>query len=112
VFVERDRVAAAALRRNLETVGAEEAKVVVRDALAYLAAAPGDGPFDLVFADPPYSSRDRPGGGLSEGLPAAVAEEALIVVESSKREPLELSLPLVRARDYGDTHIAIHRARG
>jgi hypothetical protein len=32
----------------------------------------------------------------------------LIVTESSKRTPLELSLPLSRERTYGDTRIAIH----
>jgi hypothetical protein len=33
------------------------------------------------------------------------------VTESDKRAPLELALPLVDERTYGDTRIAIHRGR-
>jgi hypothetical protein len=32
------------------------------------------------------------------------------VTESDKRTPLELPLPLVRERTYGDTRIAVHHA--
>jgi 16S rRNA (guanine966-N2)-methyltransferase len=81
-----------------------------RDALAYLRspAAAADGPFDLVFADPPYSSAPRLGERLSELLPPLLAEGARIVTESDKRNPLELELPLLRERVYGDTRIAVH----
>ena len=34
---------------------------------------------------------------------------SLIISESDKRAPLELSLPLADERVYGDTRIAIHR---
>ena len=109
VFVERDAHVAASLRANLESVGAEGA-LRRRDAVAYLrsSAAAEDGPFDLVFADPPYSSAPRLGDRLSELLPPLLAEGARIVTESDKRNPLELELPLVRERSYGDTRIAIH----
>jgi 16S rRNA (guanine966-N2)-methyltransferase len=110
IFVEHDRAAAAVVRRNLETVRAGDVRVVVGDALDYLAPPPADAPFDLVFADPPYDAPGRLAPLLSERLPAAITEQALIVVESSKRHPLELSLPLDRERIYGDTRIAIHRA--
>jgi cytidyltransferase-like protein len=36
------------------------------------------------------------------------ADDARIVTESDKRHPLELPLPLVVERSYGDTRIAIH----
>lgn len=108
VLVERDRRAADIIRANLETVGAERAEVVVGDALAYLGSA-GARAFDLVFLDPPYSSPVRLARALAERLPPVATEDALIVTESSKRAPLELSLPLVRERTYGDTRIAIHR---
>ncbi len=109
VFVEHDSQGARAVRRNLESLGVEGA-VRRRDALAYLRsnAAAEDGPFDLVFADPPYSSAPRLGDQLSELLPPLLAEGARIVTESDKRNPLELELPLVRERSYGDTRIAVH----
>ncbi len=112
VFVERDPRAVATIRRNLETVGAE-ARVRRRDALDYLGSrtATGDGPFELVLIDPPYDSASRLGDDLSERLPAVLSEDALIVTESDKRSPLELSFPLLGERVYGDTRIALHRAR-
>jgi 16S rRNA (guanine966-N2)-methyltransferase len=107
VLVERDPRALAAIRRNLDAVGAP-AEVRRRDALAYLRDA-AEGPFDLVFIDPPYDSAVRVAGALSEQLPPVISRDARIVTESDKHMPLELSLPLLRERTYGDTRIAIHR---
>jgi 16S rRNA (guanine966-N2)-methyltransferase len=108
VFVDSEPRAVAAIRRNLGAVGVE-ARVEQRDALAYLRAASG-GPFGLVFLDPPYSSASELAGPLSERLPAVLTDDARIVTESDKRNPLELTLPLADERVYGDTRIAIHRA--
>ena len=105
-LVETGRAALAAIDRNLADIGLG-AEVVRRDALAYLATAPG--PFDLVFLDPPYSCALRLAGPLAERLPEVIAETGRIVTESHRQQPLELPLPLVRERVYGDTRIAIHR---
>jgi 16S rRNA (guanine966-N2)-methyltransferase len=105
VFVERDPQAVAAIERNLAAVGVE-ALVVREDAMRYLARA--DGPFELVFCDPPYDSASRLAAPLAERLPVLTAEDARIVTESDKRNPLELPFPLLVERDYGDTRIAIH----
>jgi 16S rRNA (guanine966-N2)-methyltransferase len=111
VFVEQSRPAADVIRANLRAVGDPDAKIRSEDALAYLTRAPGEPPFDLVFADPPYSSATRLGGHLSRLLPAILTEDSLTVTESDKRAPLELALPLIDERTYGDTRIAIHRGR-
>jgi 16S rRNA (guanine966-N2)-methyltransferase len=108
VFVDSDPRAVDAIRRNLEAVGVQ-APSHRRDALAFLRGS-SDGPYDLVFLDPPYSSASELAGELSELLPAVLSKEARIVSESDKRNPLELTLPLVDERVYGDTRIAIHRA--
>lgn len=109
VFVDSDPRAVAAIRRNIEPLGAE-ARAVRRDALAFLGSWEGP-PFELVLVDPPYSSADRLARPLSERLRAVAAEGALIVTESDKQAPLELQLPLERERAYGRTRIAIHRVR-
>ena len=106
VFVERDTAAVAAIRRNLEAIGAAETAVRRREVLGFLGSCRES--FDLVFVDPPYDFAPRLAGPLSAALPAVLSEDALIVTESSKRTPLELSLPLTRERTYGDTRIAIH----
>jgi 16S rRNA (guanine966-N2)-methyltransferase len=105
VFVERDRSAASVIERNLADLGLEQ-RVIADDALRFLAR--GQGVFDVVFCDPPYDSGPRIAGTLAERLPALLADNARIVTESDKRNPLELSFPLVRERSYGDTRIAIH----
>jgi 16S rRNA (guanine966-N2)-methyltransferase len=105
VFVERDPRAAAVIERNLTSLGLEE-EVLRRDAVRFLRA--GTGTFDLVFCDPPYDSGSRLAGPLAEHLPALTSEDARIVTESDKRNPLELPFPLVTERTYGDTRIAIH----
>ena len=111
VFVEESRRAADAIRANLRTVGDPPAEVRTEDVFAYLSRV-ADGPaFDLVFADPPYSSATRTGGRLSELLAPVLTDASLTVTESDKRAPLELALPLVDERVYGDTRIAIHRGR-
>jgi 16S rRNA (guanine966-N2)-methyltransferase len=105
VFVERDARAVSAIERNLASLGLEQ-RVVRQDAARFLARAQGT--FDLVFCDPPYDSASRLAGPLAERLPALTAADARIVTESDKRSPLELPLPLLTERTYGDTRIAIH----
>jgi 16S rRNA (guanine966-N2)-methyltransferase len=107
VLVDRDPRAVAAIRRNLESVGAE-AEVRRQDALRFIAAHRGR--FDLVLVDPPYDLASRIAVPLAERLPAVLAEDAVVVTESDKRSPLELPLPVTREREYGDVRIAIHRA--
>ena len=108
VFVDSDASAVATVRRNLDAIGVD-APVYRRDAFAWLGDA--DARFDLVFADPPYSSAGRTAGRLSELLPPLLTETSVTVTESDKRDPLLLGLPLVDERTYGDTRIAIHRGR-
>jgi 16S rRNA (guanine966-N2)-methyltransferase len=108
LFVERDQRALAALRRNLDVVGAG-ADVRRQDVLRFLAHP--EGTFDLVFCDPPYDDAPRVAAPLSEAVPAMLEENARIVTESDKRNPLLLSLPIIVERAYGDTRIAIHSAK-
>jgi 16S rRNA (guanine966-N2)-methyltransferase len=108
VLVERDQRALAAIGRNVEATGAA-ATVRRRDALAYLRDCE-DGPFDLVFADPPYDAASRLAAPLAERLPRILSGGGRTVIESDKRNPLILDLPLLREREYGDTLIRIHGA--
>jgi len=107
-LVESDRAAVDAIRANLEPLEDAQSQVVKADVLRWLAAERG--PYDLVFADPPYSSARNLAGPLSRALPAALSPNALIVSESDKRDPLILDFPLVDERTYGHTRIAIHHA--
>ena len=108
LFVERDQQALAALRRNLEAVGAD-ADVRRQDVSRFLARP--EGTFDLVFCDPPYDDASGVATALADALPEIARENARIVTESDKRNPLVLPAPLLVERAYVDTRIAIHSAR-
>jgi 16S rRNA (guanine966-N2)-methyltransferase len=109
VFVDSGQRAVNTIETNLEALGIEAA-VHRRDAFSWLGtAAGGEESFDLVFADPPYSSATRTAGRLDELLPPLLTDTSLTVTESDKRDPLLLALPLIDERTYGDTRIAIHR---
>jgi 16S rRNA (guanine966-N2)-methyltransferase len=108
-FVESARPAVAAIRANLEAIGAEGAEVAATDALEWLRGAAGRRAFDLVFCDPPYDEAARIAQPLSDLLPRITGPEALIVTESATRNPLALALPLLDERSYGATRITIHR---
>jgi 16S rRNA (guanine966-N2)-methyltransferase len=108
-FVDSDAAAVRAVRENLERVGAENGTVVRADALAFLRnAARRRERWDLVFCDPPYRLADRLGEGLGHKLVATLTPEARVVCESSVKHPLEIDLPLLRERRYGDTRIAVY----
>jgi 16S rRNA (guanine966-N2)-methyltransferase len=110
-FVDSARPALAAIRANLDAIDGE-GEVVASDAIEWLRGAGQREPrFDLVFCDPPYDAAPRIVQPLADLLPRVTAPQALIVTESSKRNPLVLDLPLSDERTYGDTRIAIHHGR-
>jgi 16S rRNA (guanine(966)-N(2))-methyltransferase RsmD len=95
------------VRRNVRELGLERRTEVVRsDALRYLRRSRRR--FDLIFCDPPYRLADRLEGELDSLIPGRLAEGGRLICESAARQPLELSLPLLAERRYGDTLVRIH----
>jgi 16S rRNA (guanine966-N2)-methyltransferase len=64
--------------------------------------------YDLVLVDPPYRQASKLGHELNAALTPVLAPGARVVCESDRRQPLELDLPLLVERRYGDTLIRIH----
>ncbi|MGH2864869.1 MAG: 16S rRNA (guanine(966)-N(2))-methyltransferase RsmD [Solirubrobacteraceae bacterium] len=112
VYVERDAGALRVLNANLKALAipAEVAQVRRGDALAALQSArESKETYDLLFIDPPYRQARDWGPELSAMLPALLEPDARVVLESDRRDPLEVALALERERRYGDTLIKIHR---
>ena len=108
-FVESGAAALRALRSNLERIGDERGRVVRASVPAFLRnAACRRESWDLAFCDPPYRLASRLGGELGELLLPVLSPSARLVCESSFRHPLELPLPLLKERRYGDTLIAVY----
>lgn len=109
-FVDSAAAAIAAIRHNLEQLGLQ-AEVLRIPALRALSCTPvTERQYDLVFLDPPYRLASSLAPELSTALPPVLAPEARVVVESDRRAPLALDLPLLRERQYGDTLIRVHVA--
>jgi 16S rRNA (guanine(966)-N(2))-methyltransferase RsmD len=95
------------VRRNVRELGlAERCDVVRGDAVRHLRRERGR--FELVFCDPPYRLADRLGAQLDQLVPARLAKGGRLILESAVRHPLELHLPLLTERRYGDTLVRVH----
>ncbi|HEX2703993.1 MAG TPA: 16S rRNA (guanine(966)-N(2))-methyltransferase RsmD [Solirubrobacteraceae bacterium] len=106
-FVDSGQSAIAAISLNLGQLGLQQRALVERlDARQMLARGET---YDLVFVDPPYSKAADLGPLLARELPARLSPGARVVSESDRRAPLELGLPTIRERRYGDTLIRIHQ---
>jgi 16S rRNA (guanine966-N2)-methyltransferase len=98
-------------RANVRALGLEDRCTVVRsDTVRYLRRARSR--FDLVFCDPPYRLADRLAPELESLIPPRLAEGGRLIVESAARAPLELGLPVIVERRYGDTLIRVHGVTG
>ena len=116
-LVERDRAAVDCIRRNLEkTKLAAGARVVSQDCFAFLSRRQHSDPaaaFDLIFADPPYTTREQPVDfaaqlTASADLQAALLPDGLFILEKSPRHPLaidEAAWEIVRQKQYGSTEV-------
>ncbi|MBV9047126.1 MAG: 16S rRNA (guanine(966)-N(2))-methyltransferase RsmD [Solirubrobacterales bacterium] len=107
-LIDSSAAAIAAIRRNLATLQAP-AQVRRQNASTFLEQARADGrQYDLVFVDPPYHQTSALVRELSTALRPVLAPAARVVCESDRREPLELEIPLIDERRYGDTLIRIY----
>jgi 16S rRNA (guanine966-N2)-methyltransferase len=113
VFVESGRPALVSLRENLAALDLREAALVVPmpvdRALPRLA---GEGPFDLVFLDPPYAALAQAAVAAARlaGPLGLLAPEGRVVLEHSSRDaPPEIEgLTRAETRTYGDTAVSLY----
>jgi 16S rRNA (guanine(966)-N(2))-methyltransferase RsmD len=110
-LIDSSAAAIAAIARNVRALGVE-AEVCKMPVAAFLERARARSrQYDLVFVDPPYRHASGLSGTLSIALPTVLAPAGRVVVESDRRAPMELALPLVDERRYGDTLITLHGTR-
>jgi 16S rRNA (guanine966-N2)-methyltransferase len=108
VFVEADREACTTIQRNLVKLKLDRAQIVRKDVLTALAQEASAGRrYDLVLLDPPYAMYADLQTRLAAYLPSVLAEDGLLVVETSSREEPELPLPKRTSRRYGSARITL-----
>jgi 16S rRNA (guanine(966)-N(2))-methyltransferase RsmD len=108
VFVEASRDACRAIERNLDRLRLAGAVVLNQDALRALAAEAAAGrAYDLVLVDPPYAEWERLQPRLAHYLPAVLAGDGLLVVETGSRDEPELPLAQRTSRRYGSARLTV-----
>jgi 16S rRNA (guanine966-N2)-methyltransferase len=108
VFVESDADAVHTIERNLDRLRLGGATVLRQDAVRALAAEAQAGRrYDLVLVDPPYGHYSSLQMPLSRYLPAVLAEDGLLVVETAAREEPELPLARRTSRRYGAARLTL-----
>jgi 16S rRNA (guanine966-N2)-methyltransferase len=113
LLVEADGKAARAIRDNIVALRVGDAARLVTGKVAQVLAGPPDGgPFDVVFADPPYAVSDDEVAEVLQALVAHgwLAPGAVVTVERATRtavrgEPLSWvdGITPERSRRYGET---------
>ena len=107
VFVESELDAVRAIERNLDKLRLTGATVLRVDASTGLTQEVAAGrKYDLVLVDPPYAMTDYE--SLDRYLPRVLADDGLLVFESSARQQPELPGLAVRTtRRYGSTRVTV-----
>jgi 16S rRNA (guanine966-N2)-methyltransferase len=113
LLVEADAKASRAIRDNIVTLRVgNAARLVTGKVTQVLAGPPEGGPFDVVFADPPYAVGDDEVTEVQQALieHGWLAEDAVVTFERSTRTavrgtPLHWvdGLTADRSRQYGET---------
>jgi 16S rRNA (guanine966-N2)-methyltransferase len=114
VFVESSPGVLPVLKQNLAAVGLPGGRVVAGSVPTVVGGAP-PARFDLVLADPPYTTPDEDVLDVLERLAGNgwLAADAVVVVERSSRdEPFAWPTPLVGLRDrrYGEALLRYGRS--
>jgi len=110
VFVERDADAVRAIERNLDKLRLS-GTILRQDAVTALATEAGTHrKYDLVLVDPPYEMYPDVQAQLARYLPALLAADGLVVVETDVRIEPELPLTLRTSRKYGRARVTIYDA--
>lgn len=112
-FVESDPRAVQLLQRNLQTCQLlDRAQVRVGQAAIFLERKDWwAGPYDVLFADPPYGALDELEILTHAWRPGLLSEQAAVIIEQDSRTELPASIDhatLVRRYVYGDTALYLY----
>lgn len=113
-FVESDSKAIKLLQKNLQACQLlNQAQVRVGQTTTFLKRTDWwDGPYDILFADPPYAALDELEILTHAWRPGLLSENATVIIEQDSRTTVPASIDhatLVRRYVYGDTALYLYR---
>jgi 16S rRNA (guanine966-N2)-methyltransferase len=108
VFVEQDPAATAAIRANADKLGAGGKVRIIGGSALKLSSA---GPFDLVFADPPYAAGSGSAATAAVDVAGWLAPGGWISVETARGDPVDpLQFVIDAERDVGRARLTLLRS--
>ncbi|MCI0427741.1 MAG: 16S rRNA (guanine(966)-N(2))-methyltransferase RsmD [Nitrospiraceae bacterium] len=112
-FVESDPKAVQLLQKNLRTCQLfDRAQIRIGQAATFLKRKDWwGGPFDVLFADPPYADLEELDILIHAWRPGLLSEHAAMIIEQDSRTELPASIDhaaLVRRYVYGDTALYLY----
>lgn len=110
-FVEKNPKSLVITRKNFEKlrVPASDYKIVNMDVLAYLKSYEGE-PFDIIFADPPFTEKMAHFVMESASTSVAFGKTTLLAIESQAKERMEDrygSVVRYSKKEYGDKILSL-----
>ncbi|MDQ5932159.1 MAG: 16S rRNA (guanine(966)-N(2))-methyltransferase RsmD [Candidatus Saccharimonadales bacterium] len=107
LFIEKDRVAAKIIQKNVHLLGISEAKVIATTVSNWLDTAEVD-EFDVIFADPPY--HDTQFSTVSRLLGLLKPGALMVLSHPGKGEvPSKTGVVVVDNRSYGNLNLTLYR---
>lgn len=112
-FVESNPTAIQLLQKNLQTCQLlVRAQVCAGQASAFLEQKERwDGPYDILFADPPYAAPDEIHTLIHAWRPGLLSEHATMIIEQDSRAEMPASInyaTLLRRYQYGDSALYLY----
>jgi len=108
VLVESNTDACRVIARNLDKLRLVGAEVSCRDVARFLGS--DTRAYDLVFCDPPYEEYAALEPTLARHVPRLLAEDGLLVLETSAKTEPQIPLEQRTSRRYGAARITLfHR---
>lgn len=116
VFVEDNSFRVDAIRRMVNIIGFDKKVQIIKEsAISYInkLTEAGVRQFDIIFADPPYGSKQLDEIIFLLGKSNLISDDGVLVVEhSSKKTDIPLvagSLKLLKQYRYGDTTLSLFK---
>lgn len=105
-FVDAHKQSLLITRENITKLKVDKSdyQVLQKDVLAYLKTYEGE-PFDIIFADPPFTQKMAHDVMLAAAGSAAFGDNTILTIESERKERMdEAYAPVVRydVREFGD----------
>ena len=107
-FIERDRIAAKVIVKNIATLGLDDKAKVIKSSLSSWMETTDKTSFDIIFADPPYHDLQL---STVSRLIQYLSPNGLMVLSYPGREstPTVNGVVVVDNRCYGDAALAFYR---